>query len=139
MRTPHPSPDLFDFDPLVPMGPGDPRPGRPRQRPSALVVDPDAATRIRLAGELAAAGYDVATCPGPCTSTLCPGRGRTGGKRCARLPADLALVVVDQASARTRLLEAYASWAPEARVEVRAPGSLRGGVGPTDPSIVVRP
>lgn len=118
MRTDHPMPDLFDADPIVAMGPGDPRPGRVRRRASALVVDPDAATRIRLAGELAAAGYDVATCPGPCTSTFCAARGGTSGSRCARLPADLALVVVDQASARTRLLEAYASWAPEARVEI---------------------
>lgn len=119
MRSARPTPaHLFDADRPVPMGPGDPRPGRARSRPTALVIDPDAATRIRLADELGATGYDVAPCPGPCTPTFCPARSRSGGKRCPRLPADLALVVVDQASARTHLLEAYASWVPEARIEI---------------------
>lgn len=110
--------DVFDHDPSVPMGPGDPRAGRTALRPSALVIDPDGATRIRLAADLAADGYEVATCPGPCTLTRCPARGRVRGERCPRLPADLALVVVDQASARTRLLDAYASWTPGVRTEV---------------------
>lgn len=119
MRSPRPTPaDLFDADASVPMGPGDRRPGRARARPAALVIDPDAATRIELADELAATGYDVVTCPGPCTPTSCPARSRTRGKRCPRIPADLALVVIDQASARTPLLDAYASWVPGARVEI---------------------
>lgn len=119
MRTAHPTPvDLFDADPSVVMGPGDPRPGRAPHRPSALVIDPDAAARSRLAADLAAEGYEVSTCPGPCAPTNCPARGRVRGQRCPRLPADIALVVVDQASARTRLLDAYARWAPGARVEI---------------------
>lgn len=57
MRNALPTPgDLFDTDPSVAMGPGDPRPGRAPHRPSALVIDPDAATRICLAAELAADG-----------------------------------------------------------------------------------
>jgi hypothetical protein len=107
-----------DTDPSVPLGPGDPRPGRLPDRPAALVIDPEASTRSRLAADLAADGYQVWTCPGPCTVTRCPARGRELGARCPRLPDDVALIVVDQASARTRLLHAYALWAPTARVEV---------------------
>lgn len=108
--------DLLDHS--SPMGPGDPRPGRAAPRPSALVIDPDGATRVRLAAQLAAEGYAVATCPGPCTPTLCPARERVPGQRCRRLPADVALVLVDHASARTRLLAAYAAWAPAARIDI---------------------
>lgn len=102
----------------VPLGPGDPRPGRAASRPTALVIDPDPATCIRLWGELTDDGYEVTTCPGPTTATLCPARDGLTGKRCPRLPADLAFVTVDQASARTRLLEAYAHWVPDTHLRI---------------------
>lgn len=102
----------------VPLGPGDARPGRVPQLPSALVIDPAAANRTRVAAELTAAGYQVWTCPGPCTSTRCPARDGARAERCPRLPADVRLIVVDQASARTELLGSYASWVPAAQVEI---------------------
>lgn len=113
-----PSDDLLGYLSAPPQSPGDARPGRPPRRPAALVVDPDAATRSRLAADLSAEGYEVTTCPGPCTPTNCPAQDGPGGERCPRLPADVDLIVVDQASARTRLLEAYAAWAPRAQMEV---------------------
>lgn len=82
------------------------------------VIDPDAVIRSRLAADLTTEGYRVTTCPGPCGATRCPGRDGGHGQRCPRLPADVVLIAVDQASARTRLLDAYAWWAPAARLEI---------------------
>lgn len=116
---PHDASAPFDADSSVPLGPGDPRPGRAPDGPTALVIDPDAVTRSRLAADLTTEGYVVWTCPGPCGATQCAGRdGGTGSQRCPRLPPAVVLVAVDQASARTRLLDAYASWAPAARIEI---------------------
>lgn len=119
-------------DPIsVPLGPGDPRPARTPARPTALVVDPVAATRLRMAEELAADGYEVTSCPGPTTATRCPARDGADGKRCTRLPADVAFVAVDQGSARTRLLEAYTAWAPDAHLRVT--GTLTAPANPSEP------
>lgn len=115
----------------VPLGPGDARPGRSVPRPTALVVDPDPAVCTRLWAELTDDGYEVTTCPGPTTATLCPARDGAGGKRCTRLPADVAFIAVDQASARTRLLEAYADWAPG--THLRITDTLTASAEPSEP------
>lgn len=117
---------------IVPLGPGDPRPGRIPARPAALVVDPDAATRLRMAEELAADGYEATTCPGPTTATRCPARDGASGQPCIRLPADVAFIAVDQGSAWTRLLEAYADWAPDAHLRIT--DTLTAPAQPSEPT-----
>lgn len=81
-------------------------------RPVAFVINPDVSERRRLREELAAEGYRVETCPGPCSTTLCPAREGADAPPCTRLPRRIDLLVVDQGSARTRLLEAYQAWRP---------------------------
>lgn len=71
-----------------------------------------------MAEELAADGYEVTTCPGPTTATRCPARDGASGPPCTRLPADVAFIAIDQGSARTRLLEAYADWVPDAHLRI---------------------
>jgi CBS domain-containing protein len=100
---------------------GDTRPGRPEDRRTALVVQPDAATRVRLMARLAAEGYDAYTCPGPTDPTLCPAREGPAAPRCPRLPAQVDLVVIDEESARTHL-GVYEAWNPGVPVRI-SPGS----------------
>lgn len=116
----------------VPLGLGDARPGRSAPRPTALVVDPDPAVCTRLWAELTDDGYEVTTCPGPTTATRCPARDGADGKRCSRLPADVAFIAVDQGSARTRLLEAYADWAPG--THLRITDTLTAPAEPAEPA-----
>lgn len=101
-----------------PMPPGDERPGRMAGRPNALVVSPDPTNRAARAERLAEEGYAVVTCPGPLSATCCPARDGRDALLCSRVPDDLALLVVDQRTARTRLLEAYHAWHPRALLDI---------------------
>lgn len=98
---------------------GDARPGRPAPRPVAMVVHPDPQARAAPRRELAAEGYRVESCPGPGAGVQCPGADRPGQDGpCVRLPDPVRLVVVDAATARTRLLESYQAWRPGVAIRV---------------------
>lgn len=61
----------------------------------------------------------VESCPGPGAGVQCPGADRPGQDGpCVRLPDPVRLVVVDAATARTRLLESYQAWRPGVAIRV---------------------
>jgi hypothetical protein len=97
---------------------GDERPGRPPERPVALVVHCEDQARMDKGQELREQGYKVVTCPGPLGGTACGGLGGSGASRCPRVPSDVAYIVMDQKTAATRVPEAYRVWAPAAEVHV---------------------
>jgi CBS domain-containing protein len=103
---------------LVPMGPGDERPGRAPAPPRALVIDADGRRRLATAERLEDECYDVITCPGPAPGTMCEVCHRIAGVRCARVDRDVTLILVQADRAGAELLEAYRAWAPAARLEV---------------------
>lgn len=109
---------ITDVDGMVPLGPGDTRPGRSRSKPVALVIDSDPGARLRSRNDLVAVGYDVRTCPGPLAGTLCPAMGGAGAPRCPRVPANASLVVIDADTAQTPLPEAYEQWLPAATLRL---------------------
>jgi hypothetical protein len=77
------------------------------------------------AGRLAHEGYRVRTCVGPTVRPDCPGVNGDGEP--CRLPDDLAVAYVDQASARTPLLAAYPRWRPGGRDPAHRDAPGRGG------------
>lgn len=108
---------------LAAMPAGDERPGRPAGRSTAFVIDPDAQRRLRTAARLTERGFAVRTCPAPLSNTTCP--AATGpAAPCDRLPEDVTVVVVDEETARTKLVETYRAWRPEAAI--RLAGALDG-------------
>lgn len=99
---------------MVPLGPGDSRPGRPADPPVAVVVDVDPVARLRTRKRLTAAGYAVTTCAGPTGGAFCP--AVRGGFRCGRVPEGAQLVTINAGAATTQLVDAYRRWLPEASV-----------------------
>jgi CBS domain-containing protein len=97
---------------------GDERPGRPPERPVALVVHCEDQARMDKGQELREQGYKVVTCPGPLGGTACGGLGGAGASPCPRVPSDVRYIVMDQKTAATPVPEAYRVWAPDAEVHV---------------------
>lgn len=105
----------------MPMPPGDPRPGRPQRRRSAVVVDPDPAARTEARKDLEVAGYDAVTCPGPAGGAYCPSLRDVNPSRCARVPSDTELVLLKSDENALALAEAYARWLPNATIRQTSP------------------
>jgi acetoin utilization protein AcuB len=116
-RAEDPAPDSPPDRGLV-LDAGDQRPGRPTERPVALVVHCEDQARMDKGQELRDQGYKVVTCPGPLGGTSCGGLGEAGAPRCPRVPSDVRYIVMDQRTAATRVPEAYRVWAPDAEVHV---------------------
>jgi len=113
--------DHIDVDAVVPLT----RDLRNRAAtPAALVIDPDPATRLSVRNDLASRGYRVTTCPGPTGGTACP--AMSGAQlRCARVPGDTDMVVIDAGDAAQTLAAAYQRWLPGAQIRIPEPVPAR--------------